>query len=746
MMEIAPIGMKYCEKCQNSFANTVKICPNDGSLLTDSHKGEKNQTLFSLDFRSEQNSLSGDLNPEEESLLGDYKFEEDSLSRVDIAIPEFNIRSLIGKTIDGKYHIESLLGIGGMGAVYRARHAFISNDVAIKIIHPRQGMSNKTGERFLREAKVAVMVDHPNAVKVTDFGSSGGMLYLVMEFIQGQSLSDLIRKRGYLNPSDTAEIMGQICAALDSAHSNNIIHRDLKPENIMIKQNDRGQRIVKVLDFGLAKMLTLEGSAASLTSADTVVGTLNYMSPEQCRGEEVIDSRSDIYSLGVVAFEMLTGKLPFSSSRPTGLLSKHMFELPPRLRSIRPEIPEAVERVVLRALEKKANQRYRTAGEFASELSQAAEGTDSPVLSIEIDRQAERMNRAMARSYSGDFESDLPSNITQQVDPPQTESVSYEFNFNNGISKADKLSELSIEGFSAPPSELTPGLVSSASVPTTRPVNRRKILIATLAVVLLIGVSGGYLALQRSGGKRPAEPGSQTAPSDKGMVLIQGGWLRMGSLEGYEFEQPVHEVLVDSFYMDEMEVTNEQFRRFVEETGYISDAENSGNKKNNWKTFASPDRNNHPVVLVSWNDANAYAKWAGKRLPTEAEWEYAARGGLVGMRYPWGDEPPPRRANFDRGRRVQTPPTEPVKSYEPNGYGLYDMAGNVSEWCQDWYDPDYYRNSPERNPGGPSTGESRVIRGGSWYTDFNQLRTAGRISEFPGGYEYDRGFRCAKSQ
>ena len=184
----------------------------------------------------------------------------------------------------------------------------------------------------------------------------------------------------------------------------------------------------------------------------------------------------------------------------------------------------------------------------------------------------------------------------------------------------------------------------------------------------------------------------------------------------------------------------------IESTGLFTDAEKAGNERRSWRVYATADRANHPVVSVSWNDAAAYAKWAGKRLPTEAEWEYSARGGLIAKKYPWGDEPPQRRANFGYGKRADIPPTEPVKSYEVNGYGLYNMAGNVSEWCQDWYDSKYYRISPERNPSGPSTGDARLIRGGSWYTDFNQIRIGPRISEFPEGYEYDRGFRCAKSK
>src|SRR5262249_35157336 len=155
----------------------------------------------------------------------------------------------------------------------------------------------------------------------------------------------------------------QVCAALDAAHSHNIIHRDLKPDNIMIKQNDLGQWSVKVLDFGLAKINSGEGSA-SLTSAGMILGTLSYMSPEQCRGDNIIDLRTDIYSLGVVAFEMLTGELPFKSPSVMEVVAKHIMESPPSLRSIISDIPEDIDQIVLRALEKDPSFRYRSAGEF----------------------------------------------------------------------------------------------------------------------------------------------------------------------------------------------------------------------------------------------------------------------------------------------------------------------------------------------------------------------------------------------
>ena len=196
------------------------------------------------------------------------------------------------------------------------------------------------------------------------------------------------------------------------------------------------------------------------------------------------------------------------------------------------------------------------------------------------------------------------------------------------------------------------------------------------------------------------------------MALIPAGSFEMGDSKDepeawMEGSHPVHTVELDAFYMDVHEVTVGQFRKFVEESGYIY---------NLWDDVAvfSPT-GKHPMIWVTWDDATAYAEWAGKRLPTEAEWEYAARGGLSGKRYPWDDEITDDHANyFGTGGKDKWEYCAPVGSLKPNGYGLYDMAGNVFELCSDWYDEDYYSNSPLRNPQGPSTGEWRVLRGGSW--------------------------------
>ena len=228
----------------------------------------------------------------------------------------------------------------------------------------------------------------------------------------------------------------------------------------------------------------------------------------------------------------------------------------------------------------------------------------------------------------------------------------------------------------------------------------------------------------------------------EGMVLIPAGEFQMGDHfnEGHGNELPVHTVYLDAFYLDIYEVTNAQYGKFMNATGH------SAPRYWNNSSYNAPEQ---PVVGVSWHDAVAYAEWAGKRLPTEAEWEKAARGGLIGKRYPWGDEAPDAggvyRANYYAGDNSAADGYEyaaPVGSFPSNGYGLYDMAGNVWEWCADGYDSSYYANSPRNNPLGPGSGSSRVLRGGSWFDITYHLRVSYRSYDDPTRTYYYVGFRC----
>lgn len=269
---------------------------------------------------------------------------------------------------------------------------------------------------------------------------------------------------------------------------------------------------------------------------------------------------------------------------------------------------------------------------------------------------------------------------------------------------------------------------------------------------------------------------SEQRPADySGMVFIEGGRFVMGTDKGFPFEGPPHPVKVDSFYLDETEVTNREFAAFVEATGFVTESEKQGFSgvfdpdAGEWKPVDGADwrrpegpgssiegKDDYPVIHVSWDDAAAYARWAGKRLPTEAEWEFATRGGRDGTVYPWGDELTPEgryRANIWQGRfPLQDHRLDgfggvaPVKQFPPNGYGLYDMAGNVWEWVADWYAPDYYQRSPVRNPPGPPEGSEKVHRGGSWMCSENYCqgyRVAARQKTTPDTALNNLGFRCA---
>jgi len=225
------------------------------------------------------------------------------------------------------------------------------------------------------------------------------------------------------------------------------------------------------------------------------------------------------------------------------------------------------------------------------------------------------------------------------------------------------------------------------------------------------------------------------------MALIPAGEFRMGSNNGSDDEQPVHTVYLDAFYIDKYEVTNAQYKKFMDATGHKATIYWDNTKYN------APD---HPVVGVSWDDAKIYAKWAGKRLPTEAEWEKAARGGLKDKEYPGGESISHDDANYHgTSGKDRWEYTSPVGSFAPNGYGLYDMTGNVWELCADWYDADWYdkndySSSPPRNPTGPSSGKRRVLRGGSWHNTAHALRCASRSFHMPSGTRGDLGFRCAE--
>lgn len=283
---------------------------------------------------------------------------------------------LIGQTFDDKYLLEERLGEGGMGAVYRARHLLMDRAVALKVLHPRCVDNEAARTRFQLEARAAVLLHHANAVSVTDFGQTpDGYVYLVMEMLEGRTLRELLVREAPLETARATSIMLQASAAVAAAHEAGIIHRDLKPSNILVTPSADTPAVVKVLDFGIAKLAAdaFEGEDASaVTLPGTPLGTPRYMAPEQYEGRDLTPA-ADVYSLGVILYEMLTGMAPFTGTTLVELAQKHANEPPRSPREIVAAIPEDVERVVLHALEKEPAARPANAAEFRGELLDIAE-------------------------------------------------------------------------------------------------------------------------------------------------------------------------------------------------------------------------------------------------------------------------------------------------------------------------------------------------------------------------------------
>src|SRR5918992_4569864 len=290
--------------------------------------------------------------------------------------PEFP-DPLVGQTLDEKYRIEQRLGEGGMGAVYRARHLQMDRPVAIKVLHENLVEDEAARIRFRREARAAVRLQHQNAVAVTDFGeTSGGYVYIVMELLEGPTLREILAKEAPIETARAISIMLQASAAVAVAHEAGIIHRDLKPANIIVTQSPEVPAVVKVLDFGVAKLaagaLDDDEGTITLRQAGSLIGTPRYMAPEQSNGHELTPA-ADVYSLGVILYEMLTGMAPFTGSSPVEIAAKHVNNQPYSPRQIVAAIPEDVERVVLHALEKQPEDRPANGAEFHRELMDTAQ-------------------------------------------------------------------------------------------------------------------------------------------------------------------------------------------------------------------------------------------------------------------------------------------------------------------------------------------------------------------------------------
>ena len=312
--------MKKCPKCGVEYSDATTLCPNDGVALETTNDG------------------------------------------------------LLGTVLAGKYRIDKRLNEGGMGSVYQGTHILMDKTVAIKVLRPSLAADEKIVARFSREARAASRISHPNALSVTDFGEDdNGTVFLVMEFLSGRTLKQVIRDEGPLALTRIVDITRQVGDALAAAHAQGVVHRDLKSDNIMLLDTTSVGDYAKVLDFGIAKINEPDGEFdGGLTAPNLVIGTPQYMSPEQCSQDSEIDSRSDIYSLGVILFEMLVGHVPFGGESATIVMMKHLQEPVPSVLQERPDVPPPVGRVVARAMAKVPDNRYQNVAELIEDLTIAS--------------------------------------------------------------------------------------------------------------------------------------------------------------------------------------------------------------------------------------------------------------------------------------------------------------------------------------------------------------------------------------
>ena len=304
---------------------------------------------------------------------------------------------MIGRVISGRYVVQAVVGTGGMAVVYRAFDQKKNRIVAIKVLRPEYESDEEFVRRFSREAEAASKVSHENIVNMLDVGIDGDMRYIVMEYVDGQTLKEMIRQRGTIHPDTAIRMTIRILAAVDHAHRNGIVHRDIKPQNILVDNQGR----VKVADFGIARLKASQATRIEEGSGGSALGSVHYFSPEQARGE-MADEKSDLYSVGVVMYEMLTGKVPFDGETSVSVALKHVSEAPKSMRDQQEGISRALDEVVMRALCKDASKRYQTAAEMAADLRKTISHPEGgfvvyPKDPEEVEREKEERRRRRLR-------------------------------------------------------------------------------------------------------------------------------------------------------------------------------------------------------------------------------------------------------------------------------------------------------------------------------------------------------------
>lgn len=628
----------------------------------------------------------------------------------------FEIRA--GAVLAGKLRLLRPLGQGGMGVVWVARHEGLDTDVAVKLIRPeRVSADPAVVTRFELEAKATARIAHPNVVQVMDFGTlDGAVPYIVMELLEGFSLAELLASGGRLSFATTVLLVRQVGGALASAHERGVVHRDIKPHNVFIVQKRPDDPLlVKVLDFGIAKLVgdsQVPGAGHSLTETGTIVGSPPYMSPEQIEGSRRVDLRSDLWSLAVIVYEALTGKLPFQGGSFVTLGSAVLEGKYVPATELRRGLPRAVDDWLAKALAVDPDGRFQSAREMVAAYEQIAHADEDEAASSQ----------------------ELPS--AEAAFATTVEAVA-----------------------SAAPSPPWRTLSHAPVAQKARPASPRRWVrgAAVAGVVLAGGIAASTLRARKPAGCPP------------GMQRIDGAVFRMGSPADGETpsdETPPLSVTLEPFCLDVTEVTVGAYADCKACAPLVPTVQGEGLTPNGvsfWSKFCNAGQEReHPVNCIDWDRANAYCEALGKRLPSEAEWELAARGSEA-RTYPWGEAAPgaerlnacgaecsrmlsERLEKSGRGpwprmyaEDDSAPATAAVGSRKAGAApsGVLDLAGNVWEWTSSHY----------CRYDAPDCGDSRrVIRGGGWDTVERQdVRAARRLPSAPSARSWSVGFRCAKS-
>jgi serine/threonine protein kinase len=633
----------------------------------------------------------------------------------------------------GDYEITASLGRGGFGSVWKAVSA--NGEVAaIKLLNPQALENQRVVKKFFNEAMILAKLDHPNITRLLEFFPDGDNYAIAMEFVEGTELKKILKGTDGPLPFDTAyKIAHQALSAFQYASESGVLHRDIKPGNIIIDTNGDA----KIMDFGIARM----SSTASHDTAASML-SIHYVPPERFDKNREIDVRSDIYSLALVFYELFAGKRPFDTSQTSQVIFAHINEVPETPISLNPALPRCISDAIMRALEKDPDDRFPDFKTFADAMD------------LESCDDEEDFDVAVIETAEAPLENVATGTETTYFDPDDATLPSFD---SETGPRADRPSakKYILVGFAAVfLVAVLAGVMLMRPSQNSEPVAQDTTPAAEQASPAPQGETTAALSVAEPGNKNVKGYYEITHPFDKStMIHIPAGPFTMGS-ERYSSEKPVQKIFLDDYYIDKYLVTNAQFKAFVAAAPYATDAERAGGghtlmarrwQKTRLATWQQPDgivsqkgRDNYPVSQVSFNDARAYCRWSKKELPTEAQWEKAARGTDGGV-YPWGsDMPDETLANFDNYHLGPTPVDAYADGQSP--FGMFDAAGNLYQWMRDWYAEG--GRDPE-NPVGAAKGTDKVVKGGAFSAEMGSLRAAHRDRYAPDYSAHIFGFRCA---